>query len=131
MKHRSIPLCVLLSVLSLGIFFLYWFYRISLETVEELNYEKIDYPSLNLTYLILSLFTYLMWWNYKISAYLTTIEKNVKIETDFWSSPLSVLYGLVLHQSRINRVLATKAAAPRKRKPKDVSIKSTPNKAEE
>lgn len=108
MRNRSLPLCIILSVLSCGIFYIYWFYRITKEIITELKYEKIDNPILNLIYLIFGLFFYNAWWNYKVSAYLATLENNNKIETDFWSTPLSVLYGVVLHQSRMNRILATK-----------------------
>lgn len=108
MRNRSLPLCIILSVLSCGIFYIYWFYRITKEIITELKYEKIDNPFLNLVYLIFGLFFYNAWWNYKVSAYLATLENNNKIETDFWATPLSVLYGVVLHQSRMNRILATK-----------------------
>ncbi|MBN2617029.1 MAG: DUF4234 domain-containing protein [Spirochaetales bacterium] len=124
MKYRSIPLCILLSVLTLGIFYLYWFYKITSETINELEYNNIDNPLINLLYLVLGLFFYNIWWNYKISAYLATIEKESKVETDFWSTPLSVIYGVVLHQSRINRVLGTKyktAKTTTKRKSKTAS----------
>lgn len=118
MKHRSIPLCIILSIITFGIFFLYWFFSITKDLIKELEYEKVDSAGLNLLFLILGTFPYLMWWNYKISAYIIIIEDKNKIQTDFWASPLSVLYGLVLHQSRINRILATKYTkkpAPRKR----------------
>jgi len=108
MKFRSIPLCIILSILTLGIFYLYWFYKITSEVINELDYNNIDNPFVNVIYLIFGTFFYNAWWNYKISAYLATIEKDAKVETDFWSTPLSVIYGAILHQSRINRTLGTK-----------------------
>lgn len=126
MKHRSIPLCVILSIITLGIFLFYWFYTIIRDLVKELEYEKVDSPGLNLLFLIFGNIPYILWWNYKVSAYLIIIEDKNKIQSDFWATPLSILYGLILHQSRINRILATKYAkknAPRKKTAKKTTVK--------
>jgi hypothetical protein len=124
MKHRSIPLCIFLSIITFGIFFLYWFYSVIKDLVKELEYEKIDSPGLNILFLILCNYFYYLWWNYKVSAYLIIIEDKNNIKSDFWATPLSILFGHILHQSRINRILATKYAkktAPRKRTTKKVT----------
>jgi uncharacterized membrane protein YjgN (DUF898 family) len=108
MKKRSIPLSVFLSIITLGIYALIWFYGISKETIEELEYEAVDSPGLNLLYLFLTMGIYVLWWNYKISTYLNTIEKRHNIEPDFWATPMSLFFMVILHQARMNRICATK-----------------------
>lgn len=50
MKKRSIPLSVFLSIITVGIYGIVWWYKITDETVTELKYESIDSPPLNLLY---------------------------------------------------------------------------------
>lgn len=135
MKKRSVVLCVILSVLTFGIFFLMWAYFLSKEIIEELDFKKIDNPVINVVFLIFGSVPYLLWWNYKLSSYLTMVESQNGVTTDFWYPPLSVIYGVVLHQSRINRVLATKFSSEKpvakKRAPStsSASSSSAPKKA--
>lgn len=104
MKKRSIPLSVFLTVITFGIYGLVWFFKVSEETIRELNYESIDGAPLNLLYLLLTFGTYMFWWNYKISTYLNTIERRKNVEPDFWAPLMSLFFGIILHQSRINRL---------------------------
>lgn len=106
MKKRSIPLSVFLSIITVGIYGIVWWYKITDETVTELKYESIDSPPLNLLYVILTLGLYGVWWNYKISTYISTIERRHNVEPDFWAPLMSLWFGIILHQARINRVVA-------------------------
>lgn len=108
MKKRSIPLWIFLSVITFGICLFVWFYSITKETIEELDYESIDNAGLNLFYLLITFGLYGFWWNYKISTYLSTIERRKNVEPDFWAPLMSLTFGFVLHQSRINRLVAEK-----------------------
>ncbi len=106
MKKRSIPLCLFLSVITFGIYGFVWFYNVAKETIDELQYNNIDSAGLNLLYLIITFGGYNMWWNYKISTYLATLERRKNMEPDFWAPLFSLMFGLILHQSRINRLTA-------------------------
>lgn len=108
MIKRSIPMSIFLSVITFGIYGLVWFYSITKSLIEELEYGTVDSAPLNLLYVVLTLGLYIFWWNYKISTYISTIERRKNIEPDFWAPILSIWFGLVLHQSRINRICVTK-----------------------
>jgi len=107
MKKRSIPLSIFLSVITLGIYGLYWFYSITKALIDTLEYHSVDGAGINLLFLIISFGLYYYWWNYKISNYISTIERRANIEPDFWAPIFSLTFGLILHQSRINRIVAT------------------------
>lgn len=104
MKQRSVPLSIFLSVVTLGIYGYIWWFQVAEDTIQELKYESIDSAPLNLLYLFITFGLYLFWWNYKISTYLSTIEKRRNIEPDIWAPFMSLIFGLILHQSRINRI---------------------------
>ncbi len=108
MKKRSIPLSVFLIIITFGIYGIVWWYRIAKETIDELEYGTIDSAPLNLLYKLLTFGLYKFWWNYKISTYISTIERRNNIEPDFWAPMMSLYFGVILHQSRINRIVATK-----------------------
>ena len=104
MRKRSIPLSVFLTVITFGIYGIVWWFKVTEETIQELKYESIDSAPLNLLYLIISFGLYCFWWNYKISTYLSTIERRHNVEPDFWALLMSLTFGIILHQSRINRL---------------------------
>lgn len=130
MQKRSVVLCVVLSILTLGIYFLIWAYFLSKEIIEDLDFKQIDNPVVNVVFLIFGSVPYLLWWNYKISSYLTMVESNNGVASDFWYPPLSIMYGVILHQSRINRVLAAKFSSEKPAaKKRTTSASSAPKKA--
>ncbi|MGI5084624.1 DUF4234 domain-containing protein [Treponema putidum] len=104
MRKRSIPLSVFLTVITFGIYGIVWWFKVTEEIIQELKYESIDSAPLNLLYLIISFGLYCFWWNYKISTYLSTIERRHNVEPDFWAPLMSLTFGIILHQSRINRL---------------------------
>lgn len=104
MKKRSIPISVFLTVITVGIYGIIWWFKVTEETIHELNYDSIDSAPMNLFYLIITLGLYYFWWNYKISTYISTIERRHNVEPDFWSPFMSLTFGIILHQSRINRL---------------------------
>jgi len=104
MRKRSIPLSVFLTVITFGIYGIVWWFKVTEEIIKELKYESIDSAPLNLLYLIISFGLYCFWWNYKISTYLSTIERRHHVEPDFWAPLMSLTFGIILHQSRINRL---------------------------
>ena len=54
MKKRSIPLSVFLTVITFGIYGIVWWFKVTDETINELNYGSIDSAPLNLFYLIIT-----------------------------------------------------------------------------
>ena len=112
MKQRSIPLSFFLSVVTLDIYGYVWFFQVAEDTIEELKYESIDSAPLNLLYFFITFGLYLFWWNYKISTYLSTIERRCNIEPDMWAPFMSLIFGLILHQSRINRISQNSTKTP-------------------
>lgn len=42
MKKRSIPLSVFLTVITLGIYGIVWWFEVTEETIQELKYDAID-----------------------------------------------------------------------------------------
>lgn len=105
MKKRSIPLSIIFSCITCGIYLLFWAYSIAEDLIRELGYEGIDNAGLNVVWLVLTFGLYYFWWNYKVCSYLSTIERRNNIEPDFWAPLMSLWFGLILHQSRINRVV--------------------------
>lgn len=77
------------------------------EIISELGYNEIDSAKLNVLFSIITFGTYILWWNYKMSNYLATCERKKNVEPDFWAPVFSLTFGLVLHQSRINRMVAS------------------------
>ena len=108
MKKRSIPLTIIFTIISCGIYGLYLIYKLADELICELDYEKIDNAGLNVLWAILSCGIYLGWWHYKISKYLSTIERKNGIEPDFWAPVFSLVFGTILHISRMNQIIETK-----------------------
>lgn len=106
MKKRSIFGWVFLSVITLGICFLVWFFKISKETIRYLKIEDVDRPGINLLFFIITVGLYTFWWNYKISRYISTIERKNDIEPDLLAPIFSMTFGLILHQSRLNMVVS-------------------------
>ena len=98
------PTFCLSLVVTLGIYGFIWWFQVTEDTIRELKYESIDSAPLNLLYYFITFGLYLFWWNYKISTYLSTIEKRHNIEPDLWAPFMSLIFGLILHQSRINRI---------------------------
>ena len=106
LEKRSIFLWIFLSVLTLGICLIVWIYKVSKETIRYLKIEDIDTPALNLLFLIITLGVYLFWWNYKISRYISTIERRNDIQPDLLAPIFSMIFGIILHQSRLNMVVS-------------------------
>ncbi|MGN0717221.1 DUF4234 domain-containing protein [Treponema berlinense] len=61
MKKRSIPLSVFLTVITFGIYGIVWWFEVTDETINELNYGSIDSAPLNLFYLIITFGLYGLW----------------------------------------------------------------------
>lgn len=116
LNKRSVGFWVFLAVLflfvTLGIgtviLLLIWVHKVSSEVIEELNCADIDPPANNVLLMIFGGVFYYAWWNYKISRYLSTIERKNDIEPDFWAPVFSQYFGLIQHQSRINSIVSTK-----------------------
>lgn len=104
LTRRSIPGWLFLSMITFGIAGIVWIFKVAKEIIEELDYHDIDSPGLNILWLFLTGGLYYYWWNYKISTYLSTVERKNNIEPDFWAPFMSLTFGLILHQSRINRI---------------------------
>ena len=108
MKNRSLAFSIFISIITLGVYLLIWFYYVSKEVLEEMKIdEEKDNALINLVFLIVTLGIYWIWWNYKISVYLNKIEKRNGMESDFWAVPLSLCLGMIVHQFRINAIIET------------------------
>ena len=108
MQKRSIPMSIFLSIITAGIYGIFWFFKVTEEVIEELNYAAIDSPSMNVLYVIITFGVYYFWWNYKMSTYLSTLERKNDIEPDFWGPIFSLYFGIILHQTRLNRIILAK-----------------------
>ena len=107
LNKRSLPGWMILTMVTMGIAGIIWMFKVAKETIDELNYHDIDSAGLNILWLFLTFGLYYFWWNYKISTYLSTIERKADIEPDFWAPFMSLTFGLFLHQSRINRIASS------------------------
>ncbi len=109
MKKRSLEFSVFIGVITLGVYLLIWFYNVSKEVLHEMEIdEETDNALINLVFLIITAGIYWFWWNYKISVYLNKIEQKNGLESDFWATPLSLYFGMVIHQFRINALAPNK-----------------------
>lgn len=104
LKRRSIIACLFFIIITGGIYFFVWFYKLSKEVIEELNIHDVDSAPINLLYLIITLGLYFSWWNYKISHYLSQLERKNDIEPDVLAPIFSLFFSLILHQSRVNLI---------------------------
>ncbi len=107
-KSRSIPVCIILSIITFGIYFIYWKYKLN----TEVNYLSGDEkaPS-SLIVFILTVITfglYSIYWSYKIGERTDVIQgKNRSYSVIFLILQIVGLpiISLILMQDTINHTL--------------------------
>lgn len=111
--NRSVGLCILFTILTCGIYGIYWFYKIT----EELNYLSDDHslsPGLGILFSIITCGLYTIYWSYKVGKNMQLAQQRAMLN----ASDDSVLYlflsifGLsiivfAIVQSNMNTILAS------------------------
>ena len=116
---RSVTKVVLYSIFTLGIYSLYWIYRVSQE-VNELTNENKNKPSSDVIFTIITLGLYSFYWFYKIGLQLEKYEEILtmkKSSVTVLSVVIAVLFysyggpfiSMALIQNEINKILDEKA----------------------
>lgn len=110
MEKRSIGVAILLSIITCGIYIIYWMYKIT-KDVTSFNGENTN-PAMELLLMFVTCGIYTYFWNYKMGKRLYTAQLNAG---DTHASDESVLYlilaifglGIVsvaIMQSNINKL---------------------------
>ena len=89
-KNRSIPLCVILTIVTLGIYGLYWFVKLTNETNALAPEHKTTSGGMAILFSILTLGIYTIYWNYKLGCKVDAIKGS-----DSSSGVLYLILGLV------------------------------------
>ncbi len=105
MKNRNVALVVLFSILTCGIYSIYWFYV----TAEDLNMEDPDDPLMNyILALLLGIITcgiFTIYWEYKFFKKVDAVtgEDNTLINL-LLSILLTPIVGMAISQNSLNHI---------------------------
>ena len=105
MKNRNVALVVLFSILTCGIYSIYWLYV----TAEDLNMEDPDDPLMNyILALLLGIITcgiFTIYWEYKFFKKVDAVtgEDNTLINL-LLSILLTPIVGMAISQNSLNRI---------------------------
>lgn len=87
MKHRSVGLCVVLSIITCGIYGIYWFYCLN-EEISEVTERPGTSGGLVIVFTLLSCGIYAIYWAYKMGEKLDA----ARVDQGVPSGSLAVLY---------------------------------------
>jgi len=109
-ENRSMAICLLLSILSLGLFNIYWAYTVTYEVKEVLDEENLN-PIVEAFGAILTLGLYLVYWVYKYEKYIVKISKEEGIPCKDYGLILSLLsafflfpISMIIMQKQLNNI---------------------------
>ena len=105
-KNRSLPMCVILSIVTFGIYGIYWFVKITNESNELAPQNATASGGKAVLFTILTLGFYSIYWNYKLGA---KVDEAKGTEAN--SAVLYLVLGLIglgivnlcLAQSEVNK----------------------------
>ncbi|MBW5410480.1 DUF4234 domain-containing protein [Brachyspira hampsonii] len=94
---RSIPMLVILSIVTCGIYYLYWIYKTTDEIKNFMGREDIN-PALELILVLVTCNIYSLYWYYKYGK-IVYLEMTAKVGMDNSedSSVLLVILGLLVY----------------------------------
>ena len=112
MKQRSIPVCIILTLVTCGIYGLYWFYCLTNDTNAVTGHEGDTSGGMALLFTIVTCGIYSIYWAYKMGEKLKEMNLNNGKPTESWNIIFLVLaiFGLeiiawALLQSELNKCL--------------------------
>jgi len=110
-QERSIPMCIILSLVTCGIYGLIWFYNLT-EDSNKVGDSKTASGGLAILYTLLSCGIYGIYWFYKLGAKIGEAQKKYGTGTGNDSAVLYLILSLVglgivpyiLAQSELNKI---------------------------
>lgn len=109
-ENRSLIICFLLSIVSLGLFNIYWAYTVSYEVKEVIDEAKLN-PLFEALGAILTLTLYLVYWSYKYEKYIVKISKEQGIPCKdyglllaIFSIPILFPISMMIMQKQLNNL---------------------------
>jgi hypothetical protein len=87
---RPLGLCLLLSIVSLGVFNIYWAYTVSYEVREAVDESRLN-PKVELVGCIFTLGVYLVYWLYKYEKYIVKISREQGLVVKDYGLVMSIL----------------------------------------
>lgn len=95
-KERDIVMCVLLSIFTLGIYTIYWFYVLT-EEANALsdNEEGCAGGGLAILYAIITLGIYLWYWGYKMGDRIVRAREKKCMTYDTSSGPIYLVLSII------------------------------------
>lgn len=76
MEKRNIALAIVFSLITFGIYSLYWFYKLTNEMHEALGYQNTSTGGWAVVYSIVTLGIYTFYWNYKMGEGVDEISER-------------------------------------------------------
>lgn len=95
MKTRSIPLSILFTVITLGIYGLYWMYKITGETHELLGRKTTASGGMVILFSIITCGIYDIYWMYKIAGSLKEATAARSLRVSEYLAPICVALTVV------------------------------------
>ncbi|MCQ2751792.1 MAG: DUF4234 domain-containing protein [Coriobacteriales bacterium] len=81
-KNRSIVLCIVFSIITCGIYELYWIYKLAQETNIITNHTQDTGPGMVLLLGIVTCGIYLIYWAYKTGEKFNTYSKQIQVSSN-------------------------------------------------
>lgn len=78
--ERSIPKCILLSICTFGLYYLYWIYEITKESKVFVKPKKLPKPSICVFFSVITLGLFLLYWSYRIMLQHLLFTKVYKLQ---------------------------------------------------
>ena len=76
MKQRSIPKCIIFTIITCGIYGLYWLYQLTKDTHAALGRANTASPGMVVLYSILTCSFYFLFWQYKMGEAVVEIQES-------------------------------------------------------
>ncbi len=114
--NRSVGLCILFTILTCGLYGIYWFYILTKE-VSDLSNDFSLSPGLTILFTILTCGLYTIYWSYKMGKNVEIAQQiaNINSNDDSMLYLLLTLFGLsiitfAIIQSNINKIVSANTA---------------------
>ena len=89
MEKRNIALNIILTIVTCGLYGLYWFYKLTDDTHQVLGRQNTASGGMAILYTILTCGIYSIYWSYKMGDAMTEVKENYGLRAD---RNLSVIY---------------------------------------
>lgn len=110
MKKRNPALCILFCIITFGIYYIYWFVKLTNDSNEMSPENKTASGGLAYLFCIISFGFYSFYWHYKLGV--KTRNSGGLFLILCFIGGIGIWINLILAQSDINKYIDNQAAAP-------------------